>query len=422
MSTARITELQGLLQTKVNDINGLSSAWKVETDTKGNPGIIMSTDQANAYRTAVRDAEEIKSLIETERKAAGLAEYLSAPADVPVAQRDMQAEYAARSQRKSLSQAFLGSDEAKSIAAQVKQGGRPSGSWRSEGVEVKDVWTAAGGTSTVYGLGEAQHLDIVPRPVRPTRVRDLFPHETTSANVLYGVRETGFVNNAAQVAQRDANGWVTAPTSDINLITVTYPVAEVAHLMNVHKNVLADEPRLRGILDRDMVDGIKLAEDFKILYGQGVGEDITGIFNTSGVQTYTQGSEKASVAIRKAATRAALAYYTPSGVVLHPYDWEGIEIEEDSQGAFRVAVSVAIGAEQRLWKMDVVSTPAIQQKAALVGSFGLGAKIYDREEVSVSVSSENGTNFEKGVVTLRASERLALEIPRPESFVLTTLS
>jgi HK97 family phage major capsid protein len=418
----RITELQGLLQTKVNDINGMSGAWKVETDAQGNPGIVMSTEQAAMYRKAVADATEIKGLIEQERVVAGLSDFLSAPADVPVAQRDMQAEFSARRQAKSLSQAFLGTDEAARWAGQVKSGGPISGSWKSEGVEVKDVWTAAGGTASVYGLGEAQHLDIVPRAVRPTRIRDLFPRETTSANVLYGVRETGFINNAEQVAQRDANGWVTAPTSDVNLITVTYPVAEVAHLMHVHKNVLADEPRLRGILDRDMVDGIKLAEDRKILYGQGNGEDITGIFNTSGVQTYTQGAEKASVAVRKAATRAALAYFQPTGVVLHPYDWEGIEIEEDSQGMFRVAVSVAIGAEQRLWKMDVVSTPAIQQKQALVGSFGLGAKVYDREEVSVSVSSENGTNFEKGVVTLRASERLALEIPRPESFVLTTLT
>jgi HK97 family phage major capsid protein len=215
------------------------------------------------------------------------------------------------------------------------------------------------------------------------------------------------------------------PKSDLTLITVTYPIATIAHTMDVHKNVLDDEPRLRGILDRDMVDGVKMAEDEQLLYGDGVGENITGIFNTPGTQAYAQAEragDKKSAAIRRAATRAALAYFVPTGVVIHPFDWEDVELEEDGNGSYRISTSVAIGAEKRVWRMDVVDTPAIRQRQFLVGAFGRGAKVYDREQVNVSVSTENRDNYERNVVTLRAEERIGMEVPRPESFVEGTFT
>ncbi|WP_416876455.1 phage major capsid protein, partial [Kitasatospora sp. SC0581] len=212
-----------------------------------------------------------------------------------------------------------------------------------------------------------------------------------------------------------------APQSQLTFKTVTYPVAEIATTLPIHKNTLADEPRLRDIIDSELVDGVKMTEDNEILYGAGGDEKITGIVNTQGVQTYAQAdTDKQSAAIRRAATRAVLAYYPPSGIVLHPFDFEDLELETDGQGAYRVAVNVAIGAQKVVWRLAVVDSMAINQGKFLVGSFGLGARLYDREQVSVQVSTENRDNFERGVVTMRGSERIGLEVPRPESFVYGT--
>ena len=97
-----------------------------------------------------------------------------------------------------------------------------------------------------------------------------------------------------------------------------------------------------------------------------------------------------------------------------------IEVEVDTTGAFRVAVSVAIGAEKRIWRLNVVETTAMSNTKFLIGAFGMGAQLHDRESVSVKVSTENSDNMERGVVTFLGSERLALEVPRPESFVVGT--
>ena len=199
---------------------------------------------------------------------------------------------------------------------------------------------------------------------------------------------------------------------------VTYPISTIAHLMDVHKHVLDDEPRLRGIIDRDMIDGIKMVEDFEILYGDGTATRLTGIVNTAGVQTYTQvAGDKKSAALRRAATRAMLAYFQPTGIAMHPFDWEDIELETDNNGAYTVAVSVAVGGEKRVWRLEVIDTPAMVQGRWLLGAFGTGAKLYDREQVNITVSTENRDIFERNAYTLRAEERLALEVSRPESFV-----
>src|SRR5690606_26743524 len=98
------------------------------------------------------------------------------------------------------------------------------------------------------------------------------------------------------------------------------------------------------------------------------------------------------------------------------------EIETDDNGAFRVAVAVAIGAEKRIWRLNVVETTAMAADKFLLGAFGMGAQLHDRESVKISVSTENADNFERGLVTVRADERVALEVMRPESFVYGTFT
>lgn len=425
---ARIKTLTSALEAKSRDIRGMSEDWKVED----NGGFVISTEQHAAYLKAVADAEQIKGLIDAEKKAAGIEAFLSGTdhePQAPGANAD-----AVQPQMKGLAQAFMESAAYKGMMA---NGGRETREpFSIEGTDIvtlgalgqKDVYGLSAGTlSGLPGLGRSQQVDLVDRMVRPNRVRDLFARDTTTAAILYGVRETGFTNNARVVPQRENADGTANPTgpvfglkpkSNVTLTTVTYPIATIAHTLDVHRNVLDDEPRLRALLDRDMVDGVKMVEDAQLLYGTGANESITGIFNTPGTQTYTAPTgEKKSRSIRRSATRAALAYFTPTGVVMHPMDWEDIELEEDDNGAYRIAVSVAVGAETRLWQMRVVATPAINEGQFLTGAFGSGAKVYDRQQVNIQVSSENRDNFERNVVTIRAEERIALEVPRPESFV-----
>ena len=302
-------------------------------------------------------------------------------------------------------------------------------------LDTKDVYSAMGGTITVPTIGQAQNLGWTERMLRPGRVRDLFPSETTNATLLYGVRETGFINRAATVAERTKSDGTLPPTggatdvyglkprSDITITTYHVGVSTIAHLMYVHRQTLEDEPRLQGLLNRDLIDGLKMVEDDQLLYGDGTGENVLGLTQQPGIQTYTGlATDKRSAQIRRAMTRAILAYFVPTGVVVHPLDWENLELEVDLNGAYTIATSVAIGGEKRVWRMNVVDTPAMTSGRYLLGAFGSGAKVYDREQVRIDLSSENRDMFERNALTLRCEERVALVCDRPESFVYGTLT
>lgn len=431
--SARIRELRTALAEKGEEIKNLSNSWKDET---GKGQFVVSTDQHRAYLKAVEEASEIKGLIAVEETANGIFEYLDAPEGTAVA-----AEEAAGTRRslvsgaKSLSEEWLSSETfAEMKGLDFRRGGTFSVDRGivalGRAAQVKDVYSAMGGEIAIPALGTAQNLGLTDRTLRPGRVRDLFPSETTQAAMLYGIRETGFTNNARTVAERMAADGVSPatggptdvfglkPKSDLTIVPVTYPIATIAHIMYVHKQTLADEPRIRGIIDRDMIDGVKMAEDEQILFGNGVGENLTGIMNTDGLQEYTGlATDRKSAQVRRAATRAILAYFQPTGVVMHPFDWEDIELETDNNGAYTVAVSVAVGGEKRVWRLAVTDSPAMTQGHALVGAFGTGAKLYDREQVNIEVSTENRDLFERNAYTLRAEERLGLVVDRPESFV-----
>jgi HK97 family phage major capsid protein len=122
-------------------------------------------------------------------------------------------------------------------------------------------------------------------------------------------------------------------------------------------------------------------------------------------------------AIRRAATLSFLAYYEPTGVVLNPLDWEKIETTKDNNGQYLVAVSVALGGEPRVWRIPVVESPAIEEGTALVGAFGTGAQLYDREQASIRISEQHSDFFVRNAVVILAEQRLALAVKRPESFV-----
>jgi hypothetical protein len=432
----RIKELTKALEAKAAQIDTIAASFKDET---GNGQFVVSKEQVDDYRTAVGEAEQIKSLIEAEEGAGRINAFLGeAAGGGPVAGY----ETAAMGQgtgMKTLGQMWLDSDQYQ----EMKAGGfkRLADSFEAgiglRGLErrneVKDIYSNMAGNIAIPALGTPQNVGLVPRQLRPGRVRDLFPQDATTANLLYGIRETGFVNNAAPVSERTsasggpATGGATdvyglKPQSQLTVVPMQYPVSTIAHWMTAHRNTLADEPRMQGLIDRDLMDGIKLREDWELLFGDGVGDHITGLCNTPGLQVYTgAGGDPQTAQIRRAITRVALAFFQPSGVVMHPLAWEGLELERDSYGQYRLAVSVAMGAQKVVWRLDVVDTVAMPEPNYLLGAFGLGAKLYDREAVSVALSTETNDDFLRNMVHLRAEERLALEVSRPESFVYGTL-
>ncbi|MCO2053009.1 phage major capsid protein, partial [Pseudomonas aeruginosa] len=120
--------------------------------------------------------------------------------------------------------------------------------------------------------------------------------------------------------------------------------------------------------------------------------------------------------LRRAILQVRIAEYRASAIALNPIDWADLELSKDSTGQY-IWVNVQDGGQQRMWRLPVIDTNAVPEGEFLVGAFNIAAQVFDREDANVEVSTEDGDNFTKNMVTIRAEERLALAVYRPESFI-----
>ncbi|HHY0345208.1 TPA: phage major capsid protein [Vibrio cholerae] len=260
---------------------------------------------------------------------------------------------------------------------------------------------------------------IIAIPERQMTIRDLIAPGTTTSNMVQYVKETGFTNNAAPVAENTSK-----PYSDITFAMENASVQTIAHLMKASRQILDDASALASFIDARARYGLMIKEEGQLLYGNGTGANLHGIIPQASAYAAPTGAEVTTEQridrLRLAILQAALAEYPATGIVLHPTDWATIELLKDNTGKYIIG-NPQNGTTPTLWRLPVVSTQSINQNAFLVGAFNLGAQIFDRMDIEVLVSTENTDDFEKNMVTLRAEERLAFAVYRPEAFVTGAL-
>lgn len=267
-------------------------------------------------------------------------------------------------------------------------------------------------------LVEPQRLPgVLAPPDQPLVIRSLLMPGQTASNAIEYVREKLFTNSAAPVAELALK-----PQSDITFDMASTTVKTLAHWMLASKQIMDDAPMLSSYINGRLVYGLKYVEEQQLLLGDGTGQNLLGLIPQS--TTYDAALET-SLAIsstnkmdvlRVAMLQVQLALYPPSGIVLHPTDWAGITLTKDSNGNYLIANPQSV-VSQLLWGLPVVTSMSLAQGEFLVGAFSLGAQIFDREQANIDISYDDRDNFVKNAVTIRAEERLALAVYRPQAFV-----
>jgi len=262
---------------------------------------------------------------------------------------------------------------------------------------------------------------IITNPNQRLTVRDLLAPGDTESNAVAYLRELLFTNNAAPVAEN-----TTKPYSEITFEEVLSGVKTVAHLMKIAKQTLDDLPQLRSIINGRLLNGLKRVEDTQLLFGSGVGNNLHGIYTQATAfanpSTKTTPSNSLDV-MRLAMLQVTLAELSATGHVMHDIDWTDIELIKDANTKGYLFSNPFGTLEARLWGLPVAQTnQAGMLGNFLTGSFADAAQIFDREDANVVISTENADDFEKNMVSVRAEERLALAVYRPQAFVKGSLT
>jgi HK97 family phage major capsid protein len=122
--------------------------------------------------------------------------------------------------------------------------------------------------------------------------------------------------------------------------------------------------------------------------------------------------------IRKAVTVCqTFEYYNIGGVVLNPEDFEILETAKATDGHYILVPFAATNDQtQQIWRVPVIITNAMPKDNFILGDWSMGARVRDRESVSIRVAEQHGELFVKNGVVVLAEERYVLTIPRPKAF------
>jgi len=452
VDTTRVAELETAYQEKVAFINeGIEKGVKVD-----GANVEIKSDDWKALEAARDDALQIKSLIGMQymgdefKSFMGNMQAMAGDGSSTASVALQAAQQMQRPEIKSLGAAFTDSEEFKSLLKSGRMTMDTPFTMEAHDVSAygtygqKDVFGAMSGAQHTinHGFGSIQFDPMIPRPQRPTRVRDLFPVATTNANLIDYFRVLGFAENSGQgnalpvrdraaadgtsnPAGNSTDTFGLKPKSNLTFESAQAPVRTLAHWEAAHRNVLQDEPQLQSTINNELLYGLALEEDFQILQGDGTGENLLGLLNANNTQSYTQASsggtptELKSDALRRAATKAFLAYYPATGYVLHPYDWEDIELQRGTTNdQYMLVTNIAVGAQQQVWRQPVVETPAMPEGTFVTGAWGIGAQLYDRQVANVRIAEQHADFFVRNAVAILVEERLAFAVKRPQSFVI----
>lgn len=270
------------------------------------------------------------------------------------------------------------------------------------------------------GLESLTVLDLI-SPGTTSAAAIPYPKETT-LGTLDGVALTTGLPRAGMVGERG-----TKPTWEPDITTDTAAVKKIAVVTKVPDEFLADFPGFQSFLDARLPAMVNLKAEEQVLYGDGVGNNLKGIFTNAGVLTRAYATDWFT-SIRKAITDVEVAsFFKVDGIVMHPYDWEVASLEKDlngqplAGGPFYIPYGNGLYVEVRtFWGKRVVTTVACSVGRPLIGCWKLGAQYFMREGMNLVATNSNEDDFKKNLMAIRAEERLAVATYRPNCFMEIT--
>jgi len=279
----------------------------------------------------------------------------------------------------------------------------------------------------IYRAGEA-----------PLVLRDVLMNLSTTSDAVTVMQENVFTNNAAEVAEATANNGTgltggVKPISDLTFTEATFPVRWIAHYMEITRQMLEDMAFMEGYIDQRLITGLKRREDNQFLNGNGTTPNLTGLLQTSGIQTLTTAGEFTTSPVANAGAAPEnldrlrrgirkirwTALAEPTFIVLNPADAEVIDTLTDTTKQYLIGGPLA-PAQRRLWGLQVVESANIAAKTALIGD-GTMAAVVDRNQARIYTSDSHSDYFTRNIFVILAEERVALPVMRPAAFASVQL-
>ena len=306
-----------------------------------------------------------------------------------------------------------------------RNAGRQSGIGDSPEVELRSIINNyetraivaegdANGTSTLLPVGQPFLVDTRRRRLF---IRDLIGVQQTGLAAVPYVRELNPVANAlsaSTVAEQ-----ATKPEAKIEFTPDTAIVQVIASTIPITTQIMEDAPTLMGYINGRLTYMLEYREEDEIIRGNGVTPDLKGITTYAGIQTQSA-SGIATTTIGNAIAKIELVDGFADGIAMNPATFWALMTNRASTSGVLDAEVFTSSPVNYVWGLPVVRTNSMAANQNLVGNFAMGATLFDRSKSGVRIFEQHGTFAAENKVLLRAEERVALAVNRPDFFCVAT--
>lgn len=272
-------------------------------------------------------------------------------------------------------------------------------------------------TTTSGGFKTREEKGVIAPAYRTLSLLDAITKASTGASSIRYEK----VNVAAGKASMKAEATAVAE-SGLTFTDTTVNVQSISHWRNISEEMLSDAPYVSSVINQELVFGVRDKIADQILNGDATGNNLDGLLKTG---NHTDLVVSGDATIYEAALRAIATLEVtgraPAYFVMHPLDVFAIEVAKGTDDHFLTRGVARINGQLTLGGVPIVKSANIAQNTMV--AVGERAAIYfDREQVSISTSSENSTNYVDGTVTFKAAARGCVTVPYANAVLVMDLS
>ena len=226
----------------------------------------------------------------------------------------------------------------------------------------------------------------------------------------YGfLRQSVRTNNAAAVADSAVK-----PTSVVSLVRVEQSLSVIAHLSEgIPRYWVTDNSALEQFVNSELEFGLLRAVESMV---------VADVNATSGIQTQAWSTSIAQT-LRKSLTKLEVAGYTPGAILLHPSDFEALELLMSTTNAVE-HVGLPYSASQRVLFGTPIAT-SVSATAGVGHVLAADAVVLDTDAQGVQVlwsESSNSDDFSKNLLRCRVEGRYGTSVLSPLGVVVADLT
>jgi HK97 family phage major capsid protein len=250
---------------------------------------------------------------------------------------------------------------------------------------------------------------VILQPYEEVHLRNILPVGQTNSNVIRYVRDMGGEGGPGMVAESG-----TKPQMDRDLQIFDANVRKIATYMRVPEEMMDDIPYLSSFLTQVGTEEVMLLEDEQILYGDGTGQNLSGLsinstaFSSAGFDNIT--APNRFDVLRAGRTQARLLRRRPTVALVNPGDYFLMESTKDTTNNYLfLGGGNGINPGRNVAGLTILDHTSVEPDDFFILD-PRAAAIFDRTGLTVRFYDQDQDNAIKNLITIVIEKRLALPI------------